>query len=415
MRIGLVTGEYPPAQGGVGDFTRELGRHLIDLGHEVHVVTSSPPLAPNGREGGDGLAGAGGGGEVPTHRTVPHWRWGCWRHVLDLARRLNLDILNVQYQAAAYGMHPAINFLPRPTDRPPVVVTFHDLRVPYLFPKAGPLRWWVVRYMARHADGVIVTNQEDYLRLQDEVPSDRLALIPIGSNIPPVPPPEYDRQAERARWSVGPDDLLLGYFGFLNESKGVEDLVRAVASLAEQGLPVHLLMIGGRVGSSDPTNRAYAERVERLINELGLGDRVHWTGYTDPQAVSAGLLATDLCVLPYRDGVSFRRGTLMACLAHGRAIVTTRPAVPLPQVRDGENMLLVKPNDPRGLAEAIRRVAADPALRSRLEEGAAALAAEFSWGRIARHTAAFFARIGTERSQRSHSRDPAQGFRGRNR
>ncbi|HIP87534.1 MAG TPA: glycosyltransferase [Anaerolineales bacterium] len=387
MRIGLITGEYPPDQGGVGDFTRQLGQHLVALGHEVHVITTSlPPSSPPS-------VGEGGGDEVPAHRAVPHWGRGCWRRVLDVAERLGLDVLNVQYQAAAYGMHPAINLLPRRTDRPPIVVTFHDLRVPYLFPKAGPLRWWVVRHMARRADGVIVTNQEDYLRLQGEVPPDRLTLIPIGSNIPQAPRPGYDRDAERARWSVGPGDLLLGYFGFLNESKGVEDLVRALALLVERGVPAHLLMIGGKVGSSDPTNRAYAERIEGLIGELGLTDRVHWTGYTDPQAVSAGLLATDLCVLPYRDGVSFRRGTLMACLAHGRAIVTTCPAVPLPQVREGKNMLLVDPNDPQGLAEAIRQAAADPALRARLEKGAIALAAEFSWERIARRTAAFFTRF----------------------
>jgi glycosyltransferase involved in cell wall biosynthesis len=218
--------------------------------------------------------------------------------VLRIARQERLDVLNLQYQAAAYGMHPAVHFLPRRSVRPPVVVTFHDLRVPYLFPKAGPLRWRVVRMLARRADGVIVTNHEDYRRLEREIPRERLALIPIGSNIPPVPPPNYDRDAERARWGVGPDDLLLGYFGFLNESKGGEELIRALARLVADGVPAHLLMVGGRVGTSDPTNRAYAARIDGLIAELGLAERVHWTGYTDPQAVSAGLLATDVCVLP---------------------------------------------------------------------------------------------------------------------
>jgi len=42
MRIGLITGEYPPMQGGVGDFTHELGKALAALGHEVHVLTSPP-------------------------------------------------------------------------------------------------------------------------------------------------------------------------------------------------------------------------------------------------------------------------------------------------------------------------------------------------------------------------------------
>jgi glycosyltransferase involved in cell wall biosynthesis len=320
---------------------------------------------------------------------------------LALAQELGLDVLDVQYQAAAYRMHPAINFVPRRRDRPPLVVTFHDLKVPYLFPKAGLVRWWVVRMLARRADRVIVTNQEDRLHLEGEVLPARLSLIPIGSNIPAVPPPGYDRDAERARWGVGPRDLLLGYFGFLNESKGGEELVQALAILVERGVPAHLLMIGGRVGTSDPTNRAYAERVRRLIDRLSLGERVHWTGYTRPEEVSAALLATDGCVLPYRDGVSFRRGTLHACLGHGRAVVTTRPAVALPQVRDGENMLLVEPQDPEGIAEAVARLAPDgsatPAeflgLRARLEAGATALAAEFSWERIARQTAALFRRL----------------------
>ncbi len=378
LRIGLVTAEFPPDQGGVGDFTLRLAEALAALGHEAHVLT--------GRRNTQYALPS----SLVVHRTVRGWGWGCWRQVLAATR--GLDVLNVQYQAAAYGMHPAINLLPRRRPQP-IVVTFHDLRVPYLFPKAGPLRWQVVRLLARRADGVIVTNQGDFLRMEQEVSPDRLALIPIGSNILPSPPPGYERETERAAWGVGPDDLLLGYFGFLNESKGGEELIQTLALLVERGVEAHLLMIGGRVGSSDPTNRAYAERVERLIAELGLEERVHWTGYTRPEAVSAGLLAADVCVLPYRDGVSFRRGTLHACLAHGRPVVTTRPAIPLPEVRDGENMLLAEPRDPAGLAGAVMRLAADPALRARLEEGARGLAAEFAWERIGRKTALFLRRV----------------------
>jgi glycosyltransferase involved in cell wall biosynthesis len=401
MRIGLVTAEYPPDQGGVGDFTTQLGRALAALGHEVHVLTSAPRTTQHATRNTQHVSRLAPHESPIVHRRVHGWGWGCWRQVLALAQELELDVLDVQYQAAAYRMHPAINFIPQRRDRPPVVVTFHDLKVPYLFPKAGPLRWRVVRMLARRAGRVIVTNQEDYLRLEGEVSSARLSLIPIGSNIPPVPPPGYDRDAERARWGVGPRDLLLGYFGFLNESKGGEELVQALAILVERGVPAHLVMIGGRVGTSDPTNRAYAERVRNLIARLSLGERVHWTGYTRPEEVSAALLATDGCVLAYRDGVSFRRGTLHACLGHGRAVVTTRPAVVLPQVRDGENMLLVEPQDPEGIAGAVARLTTDdsatppefPGLRARLEAGAAALAAEFTWERIARRTAALFRRL----------------------
>ncbi len=381
MRIGLITGEYPPDQGGVGDFTHQLARSLADIGHETHVITHTKRDQVSHHS-------------LSVHRVMAKWHWGCWRRLLALADELALDVLNVQYQAAAYGMHPAINFVPGRRPRHLVVVTFHDLKVPYLFPKAGPLRRWVVRTLAQRADGVIVTNEEDAKKisnLKSQIPN--LVLIPIGSNIPPNPPPGYDRGVERSRWGVGPDDLLLGYFGFLNESKGGEELMQTLALLVERGIPAHLLMIGGRVGSSDPSNRAYAERVDNLIASLGLDERVHHSGYARPEKVSAGLLATDVCVLPYRDGVSFRRGTLHACLAHGRAIVTTRPAVELPQVRDEENMLLEAPRDPEGLADAVARLADDLALRAQLETGARALAAEFTWERIARQTAAFFGRL----------------------
>jgi glycosyltransferase involved in cell wall biosynthesis len=294
-------------------------------------------------------------------------------------------------------MHPAINLVPRDRGRPRVVVTFHDLKVPYLFPKAGPLRQRVVWMLARRAEGLIVTNREDELRISRLTPpvSD-LTRIPIGSNIALSPPAGYRRDAERARWHIEPDDILLGYFGFLNESKGSEELIKALELVAEQGLSAHLLMIGGRVGSSDPTNRAFAERVDHLIADLGLSERVHWTGYASSEQVSAALLATDVCVLPYRDGVSLRRGTLLACLAHGRAIVTTQPAVPLPEARDGETMLLVRPQSPSDLAQAISRLATEPHLRARLEAQAKALAAQFTWQQIARRTAAFFASLITD-------------------
>lgn len=376
MRIGLITGEYPPDHGGVGDFTAQLGRALADAGHQVHVITtpshSGNPTPPPPH--------------LSVHRVINGWGWRCWHHVMALADHLALDALDVQYQAAAYAMRPAINVLPRHRGRPAILVTFHDLKVPYLFPKAGPLRWWMVRLLARRADGVIVTNREDYLRLEDQIDPGKLHLIPIGSNISPSPPADYDRDVERARWGVAPQDLLLGYFGFLNESKGVEEVIEALHLLVEQGLPAHLLKVGGRVGTSDPTNRAYAERVERLIAHLDLTGRVHWTGYASPEQVSAALLATDVCVLPYRDGVSFRRGSLLACLAHGRAIVSTHPSVPLPEARDGETMLLVEPGDAPNLARAVKRLTLNPELQARLEAEARTLATRFSWEHIAHQT-----------------------------
>ena len=390
MRIGLVSGEYPPDQGGVGDFTDRLAHALTRLGHHVHVITSKLENAHSG----PGSRGSGSPPETPTiHRAIGRWGFGCWKTLTRISEDLNLDVVNIQYQAAAYRMRAGISFLPSEC-RVPVVVTFHDLKVPYLFPKAGPIRKLVVYTLARRADGVIATNREDELELRDAgLTGSTLTRIPIGSNIATSLPDGYDRDAERARYGIEPDDVLLGYFGFLNASKGGEELIETLHLLVQDGVPAYLLKIGGRVGASDPTNRAYAERVENLISKLHLEGRVHWTGYVSSEQVSASLRAVDACVLPYRDGVSFRRGSLLACLAHGRAVVTTQPAVTVPEIHDGQNMLLTAPNAPLELAAAVKRILTERDLQSRLEVGAWSLAKGFDWNRIAERTTSFLSRL----------------------
>ena len=312
-----------------------------------------------------------------------------------MIKELRPEVVHIQYQSAAYGLHPAINYLPRRLRlmrrRPRIVTTFHDLRVPYIFPKAGPLRWQAVLALVRGSDASVITNPADWLRLADTNLAPRLYPIPIGSNIRREPPADFDRKEQRAGWGVGPDDWLLAYFGFLNANKGGETLIRALAELVRAGKPARLLMVGGKVGSSDPTNMAYLARIEALIDELGVADRVQWTGFTPPDQVSANLLATDCAVLPYREGASLRHGSLMAALAHGLPVVSTEvpPAVrgvqgefPLP--RDGETALLVQPDDPVQLAAAVTRVMRDPALRTRLADAALNLSRQFEWDTIAR-------------------------------
>jgi glycosyltransferase involved in cell wall biosynthesis len=392
MRICFVSGEYPPMQGGVGDCTHELARALVQLGHDAAVVTSTKasraqaPATPN---------------EPSVHPVVSRWNWASWRSILRVVHSLSSELLHIQYQTAAYGMHPAINLLPLrmrlSRQRPCVLVTFHDLRVPYLFPKAGAVRQWANQSLLRWSDAAIATNNEDFQRLKKaHTASNRVSslhLIHIGSNIHPQPPPGYDRATWRSRLGVAEDEALLCYFGFLNESKGGETLFRTLAELVQRGRRAKLLMIGGQVGDSDPTNVAYLERVKALCVELGLTHEVLWTGYTPAEQVSANFLAADVCILPYRDGVSYRRGSFMAALAHGLPIISTQPAMPHPDLMDGENILLVPPDDHTATADAAEMLISAPALRAQLARGALELAKNFTWKRIAAQTAQVYSEL----------------------
>ncbi len=389
MRIAIITGEYPPMEGGVGDFTYKLGHALGTLEHELHVLTTLEPDSARQDQKET----------IAVHRKLHDWGWKAHTEITRWIEEIQPDVVNIQYQAAAYQMKAGINFYPRWQGRhvaPPIITTFHDLRPPYLFPKAGPLRKWAVHQMAKYSEGVIVTNGEDYTELEqslDDERQPRIKLIHIGSNITPNPPAGYERSAWRQAQGIEDDDLLLGFFGFLNASKGVETLLEAMAQLLKRNISAHLIFIGGRTGSSDITNQEYARSIDALIADLGLNARVHRTGFTEPTGVSAALLASDICVLPYRDGVSLRRGTLHACLAHGCPIVTTEPLIEIEELQDGEQMLMVPPGDIDTLVDATMRLQQSPNLRARLSKNATRLADEFSWERIAAHTAEFFRQL----------------------
>lgn len=390
LRIGLVTGEYPPMEGGVGAFTQEIARALALQDHDVHILAgrdAKPPLD-------SGVVRVAGEpiplGFAKLSPIIGRWRWPSLAVAASWVERYDLDVVNVQYQPAAFNMKSGMaNMLPwRLRGLAPTAVTFHDLRTPYLFPKAGPLRQTAVRQMAKMAAGVIATNAADYQTLQQwGLPPEQLVQIPIGSNIAVHDVGAADMAAVRRELGVAPDVLLLGYFGFLNESKGADVLLAALAGLPET---VHLVFIGGRTGSSDEANNAaFFQKLDAQIAALNLQQRVHWTGFVPEHHVSAYLMSMTLMVMPYRDGVSLRRGTLMAALVHERPLITTHPTIPTPELVHGQNVWLVPPDDVVALQTAVQHLLAEPELRQRLGAGAGQIASLFSWDKIAAQTADF--------------------------
>jgi polysaccharide biosynthesis protein PslF len=433
MHIALLSAEYPPQPGGVGDYTRQLGETLAARGDHVSVFTiydlrfTIYDLNDDNRRS-------------DTLDRRLDWDWNSWRALIAALDRTRPDVLHIQYQTGAYGMHPAINLLPwrlrHLPGRPAVAVTAHDLLLPYLFPRAGSMRRWVTWRLLADADAVVVTNEEDlaeatrYLRQdtrdkrqetgdRESMPGLRSpvsglrspVLIPIGSNIPVAPPEGYDRGAWRARLQIEAGMTLVAYFGLISRTKGLDVLLDALGRLPSS---YRLLVVGG--AATAPEDRVYAEEVRREIDDRGLGRRVTITGHCAPEVVSAHLLAADLAALPFADGASFRRGSLLATLAHGLPTITTQPTTddrrPAPEDQhqlgesggrwsvvggrlvDGENVLLIPHEDAAALAAGIARVGGDPALRERLAGGAQALAAQFEWPEIAtRHEALYTALI----------------------
>jgi len=381
LRVLMVTGEYPPARGGVGDYTKLLAEQLRRAGADVGVVTRTA-YRKTQRAAEDSL---------PVHAAIPAWGFRSWPRLDGVIQRTRPDVVHIQYQAAAFSMEPAVNLLPVflrwRAPQTLVVTTFHDLREPYLFPKAGPLRRAVVRTLDRLSHATVVTNQADLDALGgpgwDHRGLVHRWLIPIGSNIDCAPPTDFNR--DRWRREIGADEhtMVVSYFGLMNDSKGIEFLVQAMGLLARRGIQARLLIVGGDTGESDPTNRIYSRRIVQLIQSRGLGRQVYWTGFLPNEQVSAALMSSDLCALPFRDGASLRRGSLLAAMVHGLPVITTCPGRPEPMLVDGENVALVQRDSPAALADAMERLWRDPAQRQRLGKGASTLALRFRWDEIA--------------------------------
>lgn len=286
-RVLMLTGEYPPMTGGIADYTSRLVRALEPIGVEVDVLSRS------GTEAG---------------ATVEAWNWGLTRTTRNLVRTQRFNLVHIQYQAGAFDMHPVVNLLPLLLRDTPVVTTFHDLRPPYLFPKAGRLRYHIMRRMARWSSGVIVTNPADARTMARS--SIEHCLIPLGPSLPrPASAPRVEQ--------------VVGYFGFPSKQKGFDALVQAIGEIPADQRPV-LKIIGGEPPVGGAHGFLSRKDVERIAQEAGVC--VQWTGYLAPVEASAALATCGVIAFPFPLGATQRSSALIAALQTGRPVVTTSPA-----------------------------------------------------------------------------------------
>lgn len=363
MRIGIITGEYPPQKGGIASYLWHLMPHLVQAGHDVFLLTST--ACQDNRH------------YVRLDNKVTRWHRKTWQDVQKWATEHQLDVVNLHYQTAIYNMSASVHFLPRWLDYCPLVTTFHDLLPPYLFPKAGQIRHWVVRELARTSQAVIVSNHQDAAQLEH---LQYVHTIPIASDILPIEQTPQQIQHQRSLVNVPKEDFLIGHFGFLYPNRGVEYLLHALHALKEKQIPVRLLMLGGR--DSGPTNQAYVAQLDRLISTLGLENIVQWTGYQDNATISQTLQACDLIALPFLDGASYRRTSLIAAIQNACPIISTTIAPESPTLKHRVNMSLVPPANILALTNELAYLYDNAEQRRKYRQACKDMRPMFAWDAI---------------------------------
>jgi len=358
----LITGEYPPQPGGVSDYSRLVACGLAAADDEVHVWA---PECPAQLQSDDG---------VVVHRLPGHFGP---RALAALAKSIDgsgQSRVLVQYVPHAFGFK-AMN-LPfclwlfgRRHSR--TAVMFHEVMFPMRV--SQPLKHNVIglttrlmaMLVARSAERIFVaTPLWDGLLRRFVGPHNSISWLPVPSNIPVIDDPAA---VAAMRLAYSPDGVpLLGHFGTYTGlvAQSVEALL---APVLENRSDARVLLIGANSNS-------FRERW--VAAHPGFVDRVCATGALAPEQLSPALGACDVMIQPYPDGVSTRRGSVMAPLAHGRAVVTTNGVATEPLWAQSGAVAMAPADDHDAMQSLIARMVADEGERLRMASAAKKLYAQ---------------------------------------
>ncbi len=363
-RYGIDLRLHTYAPGGISRYARRLAEHIPPLLHPdealvrfYHRRERSPLVSP-----------------AEAHRlwTPPHHRLEGWSLGMELLpHRLSL-------------FH-ATDFIPPRWGAKHFVATIHDLNFlhypQYLTAEARRYYNAQIEAAIRRADALLADSfatRDDLHRLLG-VPPQSVQVIHLAADERFRPLPEARVEAVLRRYGLERGYLL--FVGTWEPRKNLKGLIDALALLHARG-ERRTLVIAGRRGWLYDDLPAYAER-------RGLGEAVRFLEGVPLEALIALYNGARLLAM-----VSFYEGfglPVLEALRCGTPVVAAARAS-LPEVT-GEGGLLVEPESPEAIAEAMFRLCRDEGLHARLREAGLRHAATFRWERTAAETLAVYRRV----------------------
>ena len=364
---------------------------LAEKGHRVSLITSRL------------LAGAPLPRGYTIYPVMKNWGWGELPVLLKTILYTRPDAALLIYIDWIYGCKPMVTFLPSIikifNKRIKFVTQFEnisgltDLKAPNglldrVFCKLARLIFY--RALSNLSYGTLLKDSHNIISL-----SERHADVFISTDssctnkIKVIPAPPLMRGASissenpvrfQGRNVLGIDmhHIVISNFGHLYKMKGLETFLESLKHVSRD---VRVLIIGGAGDVS------YLEKLKEICRTTGVDGRVLWLGYCIDELASIYLSASDICVLPFNDGVRLNNSSFAVAASHGLPIVTTQGDNLEAPFINNENVKLCLPQSPELLGAAINELITDPELRQKLAVGSKMLAdTYFSWDRVINST-----------------------------
>jgi glycosyltransferase involved in cell wall biosynthesis len=269
----------------------------------------------------------------------------------------------------------------------PLVITEHT--------EASWQTWrtrWISRWAHRRARHTIAVSTPIERRLieRDGVPSDLVTLIPNAV----IPAPDETPDSASTLPDGWPEGPLIGVVARLQPEKGVANFLQAATRVSRIFPEAGFLVVG---------DGPLREELLSLAERLGISKRVRFLGYRTDSRALMGLM--DVLVVP-----SLTEGSpliVLEAMAAGIPVVASAVGGIPDQLRHGEEGILVPPDDPDALGEALGALLRDPAYARRLgETGRLRTENEFSHETLVRRIEVVYRAALDGDTARSAAREP---------
>lgn len=369
MKLIFITNNFPPISCGVGDYTYHLAKEFVTNGYEVHVICRShPDIAAQWSNNPENIV---------IHPIGGNWKRADWSRVLHQIGNIAPTHVLFQYVPGAYNKYAVpwnlIYFFKCLNGLPVMVVTtFHEIYIRYNFAHLKYLyvalgQRLVAKYIAKKSHNLI-TSIDRYASILKPW-NEKVSIIPIGSNIPPIPVAEDEIRELRFRLAPNGERIICT-FG----SRNHEPLINIFRELLVQDSELVLLIIGNLNG--------HLNMVPDKIRS-----KIIITGFLESRKVYKHLkcanLFFNLTNLVHKSGASNKSGSLAAAFAAGLPIVGFMGHLTNKLLLKHSNMVYVSSNVTKESLLKISQILNSKAIQKELSQHSLTFYKEFlSWKKI---------------------------------